>query len=488
VADSFHATIETILVLLLIVFAVALVARWARLPYTIALVVTGLLGFQPGFRDLELTPDLILIVFLPVLLFEGAYNVSARSLRRDLLPVTLLAVPGVLFSTLVTAALVHTLLGLGWAVALLFGALIASTDPIAVISLFRELGVPRRLALLVEGESLFNDGAAITLFSIVLAAITIGQFSIADGVLRFLVTVVGALAVGAIIGTLGSLLLRAVDNAQIQLTTMVIGAYGSYLLAEYFAFSGAIAVVLTGLLFGNYGSTGGLSLRSLHALNATWEFLGFVANSLIFLLIGIALDPRQLAAFWAPIAIAFLATLLGRAVAVYGLIPLLRGERAIPTKYRPVLIWGGLRGAVSLALVLSVPHTLPNGQPFPNRDLLQLMAFGVVGISLLLQGLSMPFLIRKLGLVSPNASTDELPIIRARLHAVEDALLALTYEHDQGNIGSLPFERLAQSYRREQGQLEQQLLDLEATTSTQLAANPDRGGTPPADQTAQESQ
>ena len=464
-ADSFHATVETILVLMLIVFAVALLARWARLPYTIALVVTGLLGFQPGFRDLQLTPDLILIVFLPVLLFEGAYNVSARSLRRDLLPVTLLAVLGVLFSTFVTAALVYVLLGLGWAVALLFGALIASTDPIAVVSLFRDLGAPRRLALLVEGESLFNDGAAITLFSIVLAAIITGQFSIADGVLRFLVTVAGALAVGAAIGAAGSWLLRAVDNPQIQITTTVIAAYGSYLLAEQFGFSGAIAVVVSGLLFGNYGSTSGISVRSVYALATTWEFLGFVANSLIFLLIGIALDPRQLATFAGPIAVAFLATLLGRAVAVYGLIPLLRGERKIPRAYRPVLVWGGLRGAVSLALVLSIPRTLPTGSAFPNRDLLQLMAFGVVGVSLLLQGLTMPLLIRRLGLVKPNASTDQVPILRARLHAVGDALLALSHEHDQGHIGALPYERLSQSYRREQAQLEQQLNDLETTSA-----------------------
>jgi CPA1 family monovalent cation:H+ antiporter len=165
--------------------------------------------------------------------------------------VTLLAVLGVLFSTFVTAALVYVLLGLGWAVALLFGALIASTDPIAVVSLFRDLGAPRRLALLVEGESLFNDGAAITLFSIVLAAIITGQFSITDGVLRFLVTVIGALAVGAAIGAAGSWLLRAVDNPQIQITTTVIAAYGSYLLAEQFGFSRAIAVVVSGLLVGN---------------------------------------------------------------------------------------------------------------------------------------------------------------------------------------------------------------------------------------------
>ncbi len=147
--------------------------------------------------------------------------------------------------------------------------------------------------------------------------------------------------------------------------------------------------------------------------------------------------------------LALLATLLGRAVAMYGLITPLRGEWKVLGAYRPVLVWGGLRGAVSLALVLSIPHTLPNGQAFPNRDLLQLMAFGVVGVSLLLQGLAMPLLIRKIGLMITNGSTNELPVLRARLHAVGDALLALDYEHDQGKFGSLPHERLAQSYRQE---------------------------------------
>lgn len=455
--ESFHSTVETLLVLLLIVFAVTVFAQRVRLPYTIALVVTGLLGFQPGFRNIHLTPDLILTVFLPVLLFEGAYNVSARSLWRNIVPVVLLAVPGVIFSMLATAALLHFILGLAWSSALLFGALIASTDPIAVISLFRELGVPRRLALLVEGESLFNDGASITLFGIVLAAITTGQFSLGDGVLRFVITVAGALVVGAAIGWGGSLLLRVLDNPQIQLTISVIAAYGSFLLAERFHCSGAIAVVVTGLLFGNYGSVGGLSLRSVHALSDIWEFLGFVANALIFLLIGIALDPRQIITFWEPITIAFFATLLGRVIAVYALVPTLRGELSIPRAYRPVLLWGGLRGAVSLALVLSIPLTLSDGQAFPDRSLLLLMTFGVVGASLLLQGLTMPPLIRRLGLIEEKSSTDESPIIRARLRAVEGALLTLNREYERGDIGSLHYKRLVSSYEREHDQLEQQL-------------------------------
>lgn len=293
--DALHTAVETFLVLLLIVFVVAVLVQRIRLPYTVALVAVGFLGLRPGFLHAYLTPDLILLVFLPVLLFEGAYNVPAGRLWQNVLPITLLAVPGVLIGTAVTGTIVHAALGLSWGVALLFGALISSTDPIAVVSLFRELGAPRRLALLVEGESLLNDGAAITLFQIILVVVLTGELSIAGGVARFIVTVAGALVVGGAVGYGGSRLLRAIDNAQIQITATVVAAYGAYLLAETLTFSGAIAVVATALFFGNYGSASGLSPRSVHALSATWEFLGFVANSLIFLLIGIALDPLTIA-------------------------------------------------------------------------------------------------------------------------------------------------------------------------------------------------
>lgn len=459
--QGLHATVETVLVLLLIAFVVALVARRLRLPYTVALVLAGLLGFEPGFREARLTPDLILVVFLPLLLFESAYNVSARSLRRDLLPVLLLAAPGVLLGMLATAAGLRAVLGLAWGVALLFGALIASTDPIAVVALFRGLGAPRRLALLVEGESLFNDGAAITLFGVVLGAVTTGRLSVGAGVLTFLVAVAGALAVGGAVGLLGAALLRAVDDAQILITGTVIAAYGAYLLAEHFAFSGAIAVVVAGLLIGNYGATGGLTLHAVRALGGTWEFLGFAANSLIFLLIGIALDPRQLVASWWPIAVAFVATLLARALTIGVLLPLLRGEWRVPRPYRVALLWGGLRGAVSLALALSVPLTLADGRPFPDRDLLLTLAFGVVGASLVLQGLTMRPLLRRLGLVGAGAAGSAEAALRARLHAIEAALRALTQDREDGRIGGLQYERLASAYRAEEAQLEAQLAGLQ---------------------------
>ena len=464
--DALHTTVETFLILLLIVFVVAVLVQRIRLPYTVALVAVGFLALRPSFLHAYLTPDLTLLVFLPVLLFEGAYNVPAAPLWRNLLPITLLAVPGVLIGTAVTGGIVHATLGLSWGVALLFGALISSTDPIAVVSLFRELGAPRRLALLVEGESLFNDGTAITLFQIILVVILTGELSIVGGIARFIITVAGALAVGGVVGYGGSRLLRTIDSAQIQITLTVVAAYGAYLLAETFGFSGAVAVVITALFFGNYGSASGLSPRSVHALGATWEFLGFVANSLIFLLIGIALDPLTIAGHWWVIGLAFVAALAGRAVVVYLLMPLLRGARKLPGTYLPALVWGGLRGAVSLALVLSIPLTLPNGQAFPDRDLLQVIAFGVVGASLLLQGLTMPPLLLRLGLQRAKTRGEgegaasgegEAELLRARLAAVEGALLALAHEHDRGEVGALQYARLSAAYQTEHAQLEEQL-------------------------------
>lgn len=459
--DSIQYAVDTVLILLLVIFVVAVLVQRIRLPYTVALVLAGLFGFRPGFHSIQLTPDLILLVFLPILLFEGAYNVSARRLRQNIVPIGLMAVPGVLVGTLVTGALVAVVLNMPWSVGLLFGALIASTDPIAVVALFRDLGAPPRLALLVEGESLLNDGTSITLFGIVLLAIETGSLSVGLGLLRFVTTVAGALLVGTLVGYGGSRLVRVVDNAQAQMTATVVAAYGAYLAAEYFDFSGAIAVVIASLFFGNYGTTGGLTPRAVNSLSATWDFLGFVANSLIFLLIGIALDPLTLLRDWWVIAIAFGASLVGRAFSIYLLLPWLGGRNAIPRAYRPVLLWGGLRGAVSLALVLSVPLTLPGGEPFPQRDTLQLLAFGVVGASLLVQGLTMPALVRRLGLSEAASGVGELALAQARLQAVDGALLVLERAAERGEISGLHKARLANAYQLEHAQLTRQVQTLE---------------------------
>jgi CPA1 family monovalent cation:H+ antiporter len=454
--DTLQSTIELALILLLVIFAVAVLVERIKLPYTIALLLAGLLGFQRGFHDIHLTPDLILLVFLPVLLFEGAYHVRARRLWENALPIGLLAIPGVLIAAAVTGAIVHFALGLDWPIAFLFGALIAPTDPIAVIALFRSVGAPRRLTLIVEGESLFNDGASIVLFQVILAVILTGAVDPFSSGSRFLITLAGGFVVGALVGVVGSRLMRAVDNPQAQVIATVVAAYGAYLLADVLALSGAIAVVVAGLTFGNYGSTSGVSPRTVFALGVTWDFLGFVANSLIFLLIGIELDPPTLVRNWWLIIVAFLATLVGRLVAVYGLLPLLQGRQRIPWQYPPAMVWGGLRGAVSLALALSLPLTLASAAPFPERNALQTVAFGVVGASLLLQGLTMGRVVRALMLADNAPSQANLDLAHSRMRAIEGALLVLARECDQGEIGGLEYERLSNAYEREYAELRRQ--------------------------------
>jgi CPA1 family monovalent cation:H+ antiporter len=329
-----------------------------------------------------------------------------------------------------------------------------------VVSLFRDLAVPKRLELLIDGESLLNDGTAITLFEIVLAAVVTGGLHLMAGVLEFVVTMAGALVIGAAVGFSGSLLLRVIESAQVQVTATVVAAYGAYLLADHFAVSGAIAVVVTGLLFGNYGTTHGVRPTSIHALSSTWEFLGFVANSLIFLLIGIELDPLALARTWWPIAAAFAAAVVARACATYLLLPWLRGAQRVPWAYYPVVVWGGLRGAVSLALVLSLPLVTPDGHAFPERSTLQLLAFGVVGVSLVLQGLTMHPVIQGLGLAREKRAEADTEALRARLRAVEGALLALEREHELGDVRGLRYERLRNAYQAEYDALAEQVQHL----------------------------
>jgi CPA1 family monovalent cation:H+ antiporter len=403
-AQGSNLNLLTLLELLLAVLVIAMVTKRVRAPYTVALVAAGLaLGLLPQLSGIVLTPELILTSFLPVLLFEGAYNLPSHRLRGNLAPITLLAVPGVLLGAVATGALVHWLLGLPWPVAILFGAIVSATDPVSVLALFRQLGAPHRLSTIIEGESLFNDGTAFVLFTILLAAITEGGLEVAGGAATFATEVLGALALGSAAGYLGSLLLRTVDDYLLEITATFIAAYGTFLLAQRLHFSPVIAVVMAGLFFGNYGVATAMSDRTNAAVSLTWEFAGFLANSLIFLLIGLALDPGILLDAWWVVLVAFGASLAGRALSVYTLSPLLRGRFHVPVRFRHVMVWGGLRGALSLALVLSLPLTLQGGEPFPQRELLQAMTFGVVGVSILLQGLTMGPLLGRLGLLQEAA-------------------------------------------------------------------------------------
>lgn len=394
------AGVTTVLTLLLVVAVVASLARPARIPYEIALVVTGLaLAIVPWTPSVTVTPAVILTVFLPVLLFHGAYNLPLADLRANLVPVTVLALPGVVIgAALVGGAL--RLVGLSWTSALLLGAIIAATDPVSVLAIFGQLGTPQRLTTIVSGESLLNDGTALVLFGVALEAAQGAQVTIAQGVREVAVAVILSPALGAAVGLIGAQVLRRIDDALQETTITLIMAYGGYLLADRLGLSGALETVTAGLLLGTRGESV-MSETTRRQARATWEFLNFVANSLVFLLTGLALRQSGLlpgsgidSRVWIALPVAIVAAVAAR-VLVVRLTRLVTAGTPLPASWDAVLVWAGMRGAVSLAAALSLPPDLP------DRQLLQALTFGVVLFTLVVQGLTVGPLLVRLGLCPP---------------------------------------------------------------------------------------
>ncbi|MEP6945597.1 MAG: Na+/H+ antiporter [Acidobacteriota bacterium] len=405
--EQFLATETLIIELLLVVSLVALAVRRLRIPYTVALVVVGLLITFQQRIEIDLTPELILSLFIPPLVFEAAFHLDFTKLRENWLPIVGLAVPGVLITTFIVGAIVSWGVGIPLSSALVFGALIAATDPVAVVSLFKALGAPKRLTTLVESESLFNDGTAIVVFKLLLvvalaAASNSGQsaepFDLLAATVDFFRVSAGGVLVGVALGWVIAQVIARVDDYLIETMLTTVLAFGTYLVAERFHVSGVLAVVAAGIVTGNVGLKG-MSPTTRIVLFNFWEFLAFVANSLVFLLIGLDVNLRELWSNIIPIMFALLAVLLSRALVVYGLTALanLRLTDKVPLAYRHVLFWGGLRGAISLALALSLPLALA------ERETLRVMTFGVVLFTLLAQGTTMQFFMARLGLgVAPE--------------------------------------------------------------------------------------
>jgi monovalent cation:H+ antiporter, CPA1 family len=432
-----HVEVQ-VLVMLLIAALVGVVARHLRLPYTLALVVAGLvLGLLhvEALHGVELNKDLLLLLFLPALLFEAAMHIDPSAFRREAALILVLAVPGVVVATGLTAALVHGGLGalglapgFGWPQAFLFAAVICATDPVSVLALFRELGVPRRLYLLVEGESLLNDGVAVVVFLIVGAVVGLGDGPPLEGageiavygVRTFVWMAGGGVLIGAGVGGGVSLLMRHIDDHLVEVTLTALVAYGSFLLAEQIHASGVLATVVAGMVTGSVGRQYGMSPSTRIAVEDFWEYAAFIANSLVFLLVGLELQPGDLADNALAIAIAFLAVLLARAVVVYTGVPIgARFVEPMPTAWRHVLVWGGLRGSLSMVLILALPVA------FPGRTLLVSLVFGVVAASLFLQGLTIGPLLSRLGLrIGPGGRRD-YEVARLQTLVARDALSAL---------------------------------------------------------------
>jgi monovalent cation:H+ antiporter, CPA1 family len=422
--DQFILTETLIIELLLVVSLVAIAVRRLRVPYTVALVIVGLLITfgQPG--ALDLTPDLILALFVPPLVFEAAFHIEFKRLRDNLLPILVLAVPGVLLTAVIVGLIVSAGVQIPLASGLVFGALIAATDPVAVVALFRALGAPKSLTVLVEGESLFNDGTAIVIFNLMLVAavpMVAGEagggtsFDLLRAIVNFVIVSAGGIGIGVGLGWQISQLIARLDDYLIETTLTTVLAFGAYLLAERLHVSGVLAVVGAGIVNGNLGPRG-MSPTTRIVLFNFWEYLAFVANSLVFLLIGLDVNIPQIVANLGPIAVGVAAVVVSRALIVYGLTWLAtRGRKHVSLAYQHVLFWGGLRGAISLAHVLSLPAAMA------ERELLRVMAFGMALFTLLAQGTTMQLLLRRLGLVQRTEAEPEYERRHGRLRAARAA-------------------------------------------------------------------
>jgi len=425
----------TYIALFLVATAVALLARWLRAPFTVALVVAGLsLGASRVLTPPHLSKELLFAVFLPGLVFEAAFHLDFQKFWSNKIAIHTLAIPGLGVAIGLTAVMLvpatqalHIAQGFGLPEALVFASLLAATDPIAVVGLFKSLGAPKRLAVLVEGESLLNDGTAVVVFTLVLAWVTRGSLSVSHALLDFVRVVAGGALVGALLGFAASKLTQRIEDAMIEITLTTIAAYGSFALAERFHVSGVIATVAAGMIYGNYGARTGMSPSTRLAVESFWEYVAFALNSLVFLLIGFEVPLSSMLHAWKPITVAFLAVTLGRAVVVLITTVILQrtGER-VPLRWAAVLTWGGLRGGLSMVLALGLPTSLL------HRDLIITMTFGAVVLSILAQGLTMAPLLRRLGLVREREDRTRYEAELATQLALKASLAALDAYRDRG--------------------------------------------------------
>ena len=423
-------------VVLVVVFGLLIAAQWLRVPYPILLVVGGVaIAAIPGIPEVELDPDLVLLVMLPPLLYAAAFVTPLRELRRNIRTISLLAV-GLVLATMVMVALVaHEALDFGWAEAFVLGAIVSPTDPVSATAIMRRLNIPGRKITILEGEALINDSTALVAYKFAVAAVVTGSFSLADASADFVLNVAGGIGIGIAIGAVVAAVRSRLDNPPVEIAIALFTAYLAYLPAEAAGVSGVVAAVTVGVYIGRQTSRLTTPTTRIQGM-AVWEIVVFVLNSALFVLVGL-----QLPSVVDGIDGIATGELLGDAALIAATVILVRIAWVFPLAYAPRLLfrrrrgedpwpswrttllvaWAGMRGAVTLAAALAIPLTIDAGGPFPNRDLIIFLAFGVILATLLLQGLTLAPLIKLLGI--DDAGDDfEQEEVDARLRAAEAAL------------------------------------------------------------------
>ena len=429
---------EIICTLLIVVAALAILAKKVALPYPVLLVIGGLaLGFVPGLPAVQLEPEMVFLFLLPPLLYPAAAFTSWRDFRANLSPISLLAVGLVLFTTAFVAVVAHALTGLPWPAAFVLGAIISPTDAIAATAIANRMRVPQRIVTILEGESLVNDATALVAYRFAIAAMMSGKFSLSEASVRFVLVALGGTGIGLTVGWLASQLQRRLDDPPVQITISLLTPFAAYIPAERLHVSGVLAVVASGLFLG-WRAPRIFTSRTRLNLYVFWEMMVFLLNGLAFVLIGLQLPRilhtlsghslRQLV--WHGVLISCVAIVV-RIAWVFTSTHLLRLMSASLRKKDPypawqnvaIVAWAGMRGVVSLAAALAVPVTLSDGSPFPGRDYILFITFCVILATLVLQGLSLPVLIRRLGVMDDGLVNMEERT--ARLKANEAAVAYL---------------------------------------------------------------
>ncbi|MDE0960325.1 MAG: cation:proton antiporter [Planctomycetota bacterium] len=422
--------LDDLVLLLLGAMLVALVTRRLRIPYTVGLVVAGAaIGFlrhqgalPSGAGHFELTEELILLILLPPLLFDGAMNTPFSKLKENGTLIATMALLGTLGCILLTTAAIRSLTSWDWDLSLLLGAIVSPTDPVSVLAIFREQGVEKRLSTIVEGESLFNDGLVVVLYLILMRGLEQGwqDITVGEGILTFIHMIgVGAL-VGLSLGSLVNWLIERIDEHLIEVLFSILLAYGSYMLAERFEASGVIAVVFAGLMVGNVGRKTALSATAILSLGLTWEVIAFIANSIAFIALGFAVDPVLVVDNFLLVLLVWLAATAARALMTYAICGTDQAVRgAFPRSWLHIIHWGGLKGTVPVALALGVAGSTALVEVAPR---IQAIVAGVVMLSMLIQGTSLKWLLRKLKIVRPLVARRRWERHQARSIAVETAI------------------------------------------------------------------